>query len=135
MIEMKLGEALGAVESLKRLMLIKMPSKAAYRLARIGSKLQSEFTAYDVVRNKRIKELGEPFDLITNKRIEGKNLPDSATFKIEDEDKLKIFMDEQTILLEEIIRIDMEPAPLSMVGDAVELMPQDLITLEKIIIE
>ena len=122
MIEVKLGEMFANIEAIRRVLATKMPSKAAYRLSKIGTIIERELRDYENIRQKRIKELG----------VENEN---GESCVITDPEKVKMFLTEQQELLDEIIKIELDPVPLSLLGESVEIAPADLMVFKEIIID
>lgn len=120
MITVTVREALMFQQALTNVMKAKLPAKAAYRLSRIAAKLSPELEAYEKQRYALFQEHGtEVADKPGNYEIKGVE----AVAK---------FTEQLDPLLDEEIKIDLDPVTEDMLGNA-ELTAADLIALEKVI--
>lgn len=95
----------------------KLPTKVAYRLARILKKMQEEFKTLDEHRIAIIKEFGKA--------------QEDGNYKVDDSDKenFENFRKKMDELLAEEIKIDLDPVDLSLVK--VDITAAELVVLDK----
>lgn len=120
MIEVTIGEVVGFVPALNRVMETKLPAKAAYRLSRIAAKLQPELKLFNEVRMALFVELGEP--------VEGQ----PGQYQVTGVEKQKQLADRLAELQAEKVAVGLDPLTADMLGDA-QVTPADLYVLEKLI--
>jgi hypothetical protein len=120
MISVTIREALGFRPALVNVMQAKLPAKAAYRLSRIAAKLSPELEEYEKQRYELFKQFG----------TESEDKP--GAYEVKGEESLKALQDALEPLLDEQVKIDVEPLAADMLGDA-ELTAADLLMLEKVI--
>lgn len=120
MISVTIGEVVGFAPALSRVMEIKLPAKAAYRLARIAAKLQPELKLFNDARIALFKELGDP--------VEGQG----DTYQVTGEERQKQLANRLVELGAEPVVVDLEPLTVDMLGDT-QVTPADLYVLEKLI--
>jgi len=121
MIEVTVGELVALSPALKRVMEVKLPVKAAYRLSRIAAKFTPEIRTFEEARLSIFQELGT--------EVEKK----PGFFEIKDPEKREDMIERVEALYKEKVKVDAEPVPLDMLGTA-ELSAADLLALEKIIV-
>lgn len=120
MITVTVIEAFSFLPVLKKVMAMKLPVKAAYRLSRFAMKLQPDLQKFEEKRVELIKELGV--------EVEGR----PGTYEIEGAENLAKYREQVEAMGSEEIKIDLDPITVDMLGDA-ELAAADLVALEKLI--
>lgn len=120
MIEVKLQDIINAAPALERIGESKLPAKAAWRVSRLLSKLLTEHRAYMKIRLDKFKEHGET-----------KDAGQTYTVPVE---KMPTLNAELEALLAEKVKVDYDPIPLALFGDA-PLAPADLVAVEKFVCE
>jgi len=102
-IEVTLAELNNVVESLNNLVKVPMPAKYAFRFGRIAKAFQKELIELKEHRNEIYRKYG------TEK--------EDGTIEV-DKSKLKEFYEEVEGLLSEIIKVDFDPMPLSLLENS-----------------
>lgn len=107
-----LKEIVENTENIKSLLEVKLPAKVAYRLSRLGDKLQSILKTYDMERGKIIREYGEVGEDGSYRVTDPKNIEEA-------EGKLA-----ELLSVEE--EIDFEPIDIDSLGE-VAVAPNQII--------
>jgi hypothetical protein len=100
-----LNEIVSNVDNLKALLEVRLPAKVAYRLSRLGDKLNSILKSYNEQRNEIIKEFAD--------------VSEDGEYKIIDLEKLKEAEAKITELLAVEEEIDFEPIDIESLGEIV----------------
>ena len=110
--KIKLSEIVNSTNRIKELLEIKMPIKVSYRINRIVDKLQPILATYDKKRNELVTEYGEK--------------QENDTIQVTDPEKMKVFIEKITEILEVEEEVDFEKIPVDSLGD-VMIEPSKLI--------
>jgi phosphoribosyl-dephospho-CoA transferase len=113
MIEVKIGDLLGAQDALNRFLELKMPLKASYRLQKAFRLIAGEIETFDKVRIKTVEEYG------TVNEQGGREVPP---------ENMDAFRQDIQALLEEVIQLEVHPIPLDMLAD-VDVQVADVLAL------
>ena len=114
------GEILNMKDTLKKLLDKEFSPKIAFKLSKLGIRLQEELQSFENSRISLLKKYGE---------IDEKE----NTVSIEDEEKRKECAKEIEKILMEEIDIDFSPIKIDDLGDDLKLSASDITVLNKII--
>lgn len=118
--KMTVQEVMNAYGALRNLGALKMPAKAAYRVARLMAKLRPEAATVEERRTAIIRELGAADDA-------------NGGFRIDGAEKVADFHKRMSeILAEEIDLPGVEPIPFDQFGE-MDLSPQDIADMGSLI--
>lgn len=112
-------EIFEAFHAFKQLAQTKFSPKTSYRIAKIMSKLESEFKLIEDQRVALIKELGAPSE-------------STGQYEITDPDtKAKFFTQFNELLDQNSIHFDYQPIPLDLLGETNEFPPGIFVYLQR----
>ena len=119
--KVKLDQMLNSVEALAELTSTKLPSKPAYRVARITNKIEAELKLFNEQRSKIVLELGTPSE----------ENEDQFTFTPENSIK---FNEQISDLLNEEVEIDVPTISINELGSA-EIKPATMMILDWMLVD
>ena|SRR3990167_697517 len=108
-----LEKVVNSVEGLNALLVLKLPIKIAYRVAKlVNGQISSELKAYNEARNKLIADLGEKDPKSDNIQVKPENIQE--------------FREKITELLAEEVELNFEPIDLAELGD-IQIEPRQIV--------
>lgn len=115
MINLTIEQALDLVPTLRELMVIKLPIKAAYKIARFARLAEEQLKDYEGQRVVLVKEYGVA-DEKGNISVSPESIP--------------VFIEKLSVLQKEALRVDTDAVSASELGEAL-LSPQQLLVMER----